>query len=83
MIAVISQFIPLEWLFGAVVALVGLVAAWLSGKRSHAVKAENNGLRETAKQDEAGRKGEAKAKADLKAGKTPEEIVRANDGKWQ
>lgn len=37
------------WIAGAVGAFVLLLGAWWSGKRSGAVRAENKGLRDTAK----------------------------------
>lgn len=64
------------------VGIAAIGGAWLTGRRSGAVGAENEGLRADAKATEAGRKATAGAKADLRTGKTPEEIVRANDGQW-
>lgn len=37
----------------------------------------------TVKGIQAGAKGAAKAEADLRAGKTPEDIVRGNDRDWR
>lgn len=34
MIALIQSIIPLEWLFGALVAVSGVVAIWFGGKKA-------------------------------------------------
>jgi hypothetical protein len=70
-------------LLGAAVALAAIWAAWSTGKQGGAVARDLKAARGNAKAAEAGRKGVAGAKADLRAGKTPEQIVRDNDGDWQ
>jgi hypothetical protein len=83
MIAFLSQLIPWEWIAGAAVVVAGMVSMWFGGRKSAKSDIKIKSLRATAEKADAGRKGEAQAKADLRNGKTPEEIVRANDGAWK
>jgi len=65
---------------GAVLALVmGVLGIRKSGNDSVLAKQ----ARDAARRSEAGRKAAGKARAQIDAGKTPEDIARENDGKWQ
>ena len=73
---------------GAIIAaVVGIGGLWFASGRSATVKAQDKRAADDAKAEreaaDGGRAGAAKAKAALDAGKTPEQIVRDNDGKWQ
>lgn len=63
-----------KWL----VAGAGLILLYSKGRAD--AKAKRGA--ETLKGIQAGAKGAAKAEADLRGGKTPEDIVRSNDSKW-
>ncbi len=58
--------------------------AWQRRQGAQGAKAKSDkvALDKTLKGQEAARKGQAEASADLAKGKTPEEIVRQNDDKW-
>jgi hypothetical protein len=79
--AILKSLIPgaWKWLAAAGAALVGLLAVY--GKGRSDAKAKR--AAETVKGVQAGAKGAAKAKADLRTGKTPEDIVRGNDHDWR
>lgn len=69
-------------LYAILAAVVAAVGALLFARRS-GVKAERGKQAiETVKRTEAGRKGAAKAVDKLAKGKTPAEIKRENDAKW-
>lgn len=67
------------WLLGA----LGVGAAYLTGRSGGAAKVRRKQAEGTLKGVQAGAKGAAKAEADLRAGQTPEDIVRGNDAKWR
>lgn len=77
----ITGFLPdlWPWILGA----LGIGAAWLTGRSSGAAKVKQKQAEAVAKGVEAGAKGAAKAEADLRAGKTPEDIVRGHDNAWR
>lgn len=74
------------WLKRAALALAGLAlamfGAWGAGRREGRQRAAQKAAEDALKRTEKGRAAVGKAKAKLDAGKTPEEIVRENDGKW-
>lgn len=76
----IGALLPDIWPYiaGLGALLFGAWRLWRGGKKA----AKGEMAVETLKRGEAGRKSAAAAKADLAKGKTPEEIVRENDGKW-
>lgn len=74
---IISPFWP--YILGA----FGLVATYFTGRSKGAAKVRQKQAEAVAKGVEAGAKGAAKADADLRAGKTPEEIVRGHDDAWR
>ena len=78
---IISGFLPSVWplLAGALVA----VGAYFTGRSKGAAKAKQKQAEATVKGVVAGAKGAAKADAQIRAGQTPEEIVRGNDASWQ
>lgn len=45
MIDLITSLVPAEWLIGAVAGLLAVAGAWMAGRRSGTVRAENKGLR--------------------------------------
>lgn len=64
---------------GALSRLVGPLTGFLWGRERTKRKAAEDAAERTDK----GRQGAAEAKQDLKDGKTPEQIVRDNDGFWR
>lgn len=66
-------------LFGALSRLMGPITAFMWGRD----RTKRKAAEDAAQRADEGRKGAAEAKQDLKDGKTPEQIVRENDGKWQ
>ncbi len=76
----ITGLLPDVWPY--LLAAGGVLVAFLTGRSSGAAKVRQKQAEAVAKGVEAGAKGAAKAEADLRAGKTPEEIVRGNDAKW-
>jgi hypothetical protein len=72
-----------RWLakIGGLVLLVLTFGAYQRNKGAQGQKAKQ--AEAVAKGVEAGAKGAAKAEADLRAGKTPEQIVRENDNAWR
>lgn len=68
------------WLsfLGALSRLVGPITAFMWGRD----RAKRKAAEDAAQRADKGRQGAAKAQQDLKDGKTPEDIVRDNDGKW-
>lgn len=71
----------------ALAKIAGLALAVLTfgawQRRQGAQAAKEKQAEAVAKGVEAGAKGAAKAEADLRAGKTPEDIVRGNDHEWR
>lgn len=77
----ITGLLPDVWPYIAGAAVI--VAGWFTARRS-GVKAQKARQAEaTVKGVQAGAKGAAKAEAALRAGKTPEDIVRGNDHDWR
>ena len=64
-------------------ALLGVLGAYVKGRADAKAKITAKQAAATVKAVEAGAKGAAKAANDLRDGKTPDEIVRKNDGAWQ
>lgn len=71
-------------LVAALLALIGGAAAlWLrSGKAARDAVAAESAVKDTARR-EAGNAAAADAAGNLRDGKTPDDVVRQNDGKWQ
>ena len=65
-------------ILGALRAFLTGLAFWRWGAERERRKAAENALQGA----EEGRKGASEAKDKLKDGKTPEQIVRENDGSW-
>lgn len=82
MIAFILKSIA-SGLWQPIAKLLGYGAAYFKGRADAKAKADLDGFQEAAARAEAGRKGAAKAKADLAAGATPADVVRKNDGAWK
>lgn len=79
--SLITGFLPDVWPYIAGAAVI--IAGWFTARRS-GVKAQKAKQAEaTVKGIQAGAKGAAKAEADLRAGKTPEQIIRENDNAWR
>lgn len=80
----ITGLLPNVWGYVAAAgaALLGVLAAYVKGRRDAKAKADSRALDATVKGQEAARKGRAEAADALRKGKTPEEIRRANDGDW-
>ena len=67
------------------IALAVLTFGYLKkreGAQGAKAKRDRQALDATVKGQEAARKGRAEAVEKLRQGKTPEEIVRSNDSKW-
>jgi hypothetical protein len=77
----ITGLVPNIWPY--LLAVGGLVVAFLTGRAGGAAKAKRKQAEDTVKGVQAGAKGAAKAEADLRGGKSPEDIVRGNDAKWR
>ncbi|MGL4634926.1 MAG: hypothetical protein ACRCWF_03005 [Beijerinckiaceae bacterium] len=61
-------------------AFLALFAAKISANTASRIRGKQ--AKATIKGIEAGSKGAAKAQDDLRKGKTPDQIVRENDSKW-
>jgi hypothetical protein len=87
MIGVIWSMItgnPIARLLAKVVGIaLAIVTFGAWQRRQGAQAAKEKQAEAVAKGVEAGAKGAAKAEADLRAGKTPEDIVRGNDHEWR
>lgn len=73
---------PLGWiarLLAALSRLVGPLAGFMWGRE----RTKRRQAEDSAKRAEKGRQGAAEAQDKLDEGKTPEQIVRENDGKWR
>lgn len=70
------------YLVAGFTALIGIAGLYFKGRGDAKRRIETAALKDTLKGIQSGTKGAAKASADLATGKTPEEIVRANDGAW-
>lgn len=70
------------YLVAGVGALIGAVTLYFKARAGANRDRDLRTAKDTLKGIKAGTKGAAKAKADLAAGKSPEDIVRANDGAW-
>lgn len=81
MIAFIWKLI-LGGMWKPVLAVLGAVGLYAKGRSDAKAKADSRALDATVKGQEAARKGRAEAADALRQGKTPEEIVRSNDSKW-
>ncbi len=77
----ISGFLPNVWPW--VLGVLGVGVAYLTGRSGGAAKVKRKQAEDAVKGVQAGAKGAAKAEADLRAGQTPEDIVRGNDAKWR
>lgn len=76
------DLIPSEvWI--ALGAAVAAVVAWLTGRRSGRSDERADRAADELKSAERGTQGAEKARGDLRDGKTPEEIIRGNDGMWK
>ena len=71
------------WLVGAVGAAGLYVLGRFNGGSKVKRKQAEAGLKATVKGNAAAREGKAEASEALKAGKTPEDIVRGNDNAWR
>lgn len=75
-----------QWMAGGLAAIIGAVVlrwrirrdAVRQDRRETALEAAER----MAKAQEAGREAEAAAKDDLRGGKTPDDVLRQNDGRW-
>jgi len=68
-----------QWVVGAIGAVVVALGLRQSGK--NAVLAKQ--AKEVMASIDRGRKAQTKAASALRGGKSPEQVVRDNDGKWQ
>lgn len=66
-----------------VMAMLGVLTFGAVKKREGMRDAKSKQTEATFKGIQAGAKGAAKAETDLRAGKTPEDIVRGNDDAWR
>jgi len=73
--------LPNVWPYLA--AAFGGLVLFLTGRSSGKAKARQNQAERTVKGVQDGAKGAAKADADLRAGKTPQQIKEENDAKWR
>lgn len=78
---ILDQIISPFWPY--ILAAGGFVVAFLTGRAGGAAKVKRKQAEDTVKGVQAGAKGAAKAEADLRGGKSPEDIVRGNDAKWR
>ena len=67
------------WLAGA----AGAVGLYVLGRFNGGAKVKQRQAENTVKGVQEGAKGAAKADADLRAGKTPQQIKEENDAKWR
>jgi hypothetical protein len=66
-------------------ALGGALVVWraVAGiRKAERDKIENAQLRDTLKRTDAGRSAAQKAQQEIRKGKSPEEVARENDGRW-
>lgn len=77
---IVGGFLPdfWPWLAGA----IGAVGLYVLGRINGGAKARQKQAESTVKGVQQGAKGAARADADLRAGKTPQQIKEANDGRW-
>lgn len=68
-----------QWVIGAIGAVVVALGLRKSGKNAVLVKQ----AKEVMASIDRGRRAQTKAATDLREGKTPEQVVRDNDGRWQ
>jgi hypothetical protein len=73
--------LPNVWPYLA--AAFGGLVLFLTGRSSGAAKLKRKQAEATVKGVQDGAKGAAKADADLRAGKTPQQIKEENDAKWR
>lgn len=63
--------------------VLAALAAFQMGKREGRIVSVVDRMKAAERDQEAGRKRAGKAMDELRDGKTPEQIVRDNDGGWQ
>lgn len=65
-----------------IIAAGGAVVAFFLARKGGKDAVEADIAKDAAKRADAGRSAQAKAQKDIAAGKTPEQVVRDNDGAW-
>ncbi len=70
-------------LLRALISPLTMLIAWLAGRRQARTETALEAAERIAAAQARGRAAVADAQDDLSAGMTPEQIVRANDGRWQ
>ena len=85
MTAIIMNLLAPFWPYiaGAGAIIIGFFVARRKGAKAATDKLSAAAAKKTAANTEAGRKAQARAQKALRDGKTPEEITRENDGKWE
>ena len=73
----LSPFLPY------IAAALGALVLFLTGRASGRAKASQRQAEATVNGIQRGAEGAADATADIKAGKTPQEVKNANDAAWR
>ncbi len=81
MIALIPGWLKRAALALAALALALFGARW-SGKREGRLEGRAKAAEDAIKRTDAGRAAAEKARDQIAGGKTPEGVMRGNDGKW-
>lgn len=71
------------YIIAAVAALLGILGLRRGAVVSDRRKRETEALKDRIKRTDAGRAAAEKARREVEAGKSPDDVVRKNDGRWQ
>lgn len=75
-----------QWIAGGIAAALGALALRWTLRRDAVRRDRAEGAlaaaERMARAQEAGRKAEAQARAGMREGMTPDDVLRANDGRW-
>ncbi len=78
--ALLSDLWP--YLAGLGALLLGVLGIYRRGKADQRRETALEAAERMGKAAEAGRKAETKARKDMAAGATPDDVLRRNDGEW-
>lgn len=70
-------------LYAIIAAFFGAIATLFTARKSGKDAVIASQAKDAAKRTEKGRKAAGKARDDLRDGKSPDEVVRGNDGAWE
>lgn len=71
-----------RWFAAAGAIVLAIAGIRADARRDERRKREAEAFRDRIRRTDAGRAAAEKAQRDMQAGKTPDDVVRQNDGRW-